>query len=124
MSPMTIALPFDVDLKATHDPSASPALICTPLNVTFISLRGSAYLCVPSGWSCPGRPMAASTSFQSVAAGAFVALGVWAQAARDERKKTVKRYLNFAGINKLLSCYLPCFELFNSIQPYRMVASV
>src|SRR5215471_2919298 len=50
-------------LKATHEPRASAGLTSTPATVTFISPRGSPNLWAPSGWSCPGRPMASSTAF-------------------------------------------------------------
>jgi hypothetical protein len=42
--------------------------------------------------------MVASASFQSADAEAFAALGDWAQTVADERKRTIKKYLNFADI--------------------------
>src|SRR6266511_3582432 len=54
-------------LKATHEPSASGALTCTPPTVTCKSLRGKLTLYTSPGCTEPLLPKACSTGVQSVA---------------------------------------------------------
>src|SRR6266542_2945982 len=63
-------------LKATHEPSASGALTCTPPTVTCKSLRGKLTLYTSPGCTAPLLPKACSTGVQSIAVaccGLFVA---------------------------------------------------
>src|SRR5882724_2843625 len=62
---MIMALPPSC-LNAAHEPNASPGLISTPSSVTCRSFRGIPNLITSPGCICPGRPIAASTCFQSL----------------------------------------------------------
>src|SRR5258708_3875624 len=55
-------------LKATHEPKASAGLISTPLSMTWRSFLGMLNRNTSPGCTCPGRPIASSTFFQSLAA--------------------------------------------------------
>src|ERR1035437_671299 len=63
-SPMTIAPPPS-RLNAAHEPNARLGLISTPSSMTWRSFRGIPNLITSPGSIWPGRPIAASTCFQS-----------------------------------------------------------
>src|SRR5438876_4559250 len=64
-------------LNAAHEPNASAGLISTLLSVTCKSFLGIANLITSPGCICPGRPIASSTCFHSLAAFGAAALSAW-----------------------------------------------